>query len=129
MVTRKCRRSCGFTLIELLVVLAIIGSLLAIAAPSYFATLENSRETALRQSLSVMRAAIDHYRGDIGKYPDSLQDLVARRYLRNVPSDPVTGATDNWVIQAPTEANAGNVQDIRSGAPGNGRDGTAYASW
>ena len=119
----------GFTLIELLVVLAIIGSLLTIAVPSYFATLENSREAALRQSLSVMRTAIDHYRGDVGKYPDSLQDLVTRRYLRNIPSDPISGAADNWVVEAPTEAGAGGMRDIRSGAPGNGRDGTAYGSW
>ena len=119
----------GFTLIELLVVLAIIGSLLAIAVPSYFATLDNSRETALRQSLSVMRDAIDHYRGDVGKYPDSLQDLVTRRYLRNIPSDPVTGAADAWVIEAPPDAGTGAVRDVRSGAPGNARDGTAYGTW
>jgi general secretion pathway protein G len=128
-IVTKTHRPGGFTLIELLIVLAIIGSLLMIAAPSYFGTLENSRETALRQSLSVMRTAIDHYRGDVGKYPDSLQDLVTRRYLRNIPSDPVTGAADNWVVEAPAEANAGSVRDVRSGAPGNGRDGTAYASW
>ena len=126
----KTRRThFGFTLIELLVVLAIIGSLLTIAVPSYFATLENSRETALRQSLSVMRDAIDHYRGDVGKYPDSLQDLVTRRYLRNIPSDPITGAADAWVIEAPTDAGTGAVRDVRSGAPGNGRDGTAYGTW
>lgn len=119
----------GFTLIELLVVLAIIGSLLTIAVPSYFATLDNSRETALRQSLSVMRDAIDHYRGDVGKYPDSLQDLVTRRYLRNIPSDPITGAADAWVIEAPSDAGTGAVRDVKSGAPGNGRDGTAYGTW
>lgn len=119
----------GFTLIELLVVLAIIGSLLTIAVPSYFASLDNSRETALRQSLSVMRDAIDHYRGDVGKYPDSLQDLVTRRYLRNIPSDPVTGVADAWVIEAPPDAGTGAVRDVRSGAPGNGRDGTAYGTW
>jgi type II secretion system protein G len=127
MKTRRAHN--GFTLIELLVVLAIIGSLLAIAVPSYFGTLDNSRETALRQSLSVMRDAIDHYRGDVGKYPDSLQDLVTRRYLRNIPSDPVTGAADAWVIEAPPDAGTGAVRDVRSGAPGNGRDGTAYGTW
>ena len=123
------RANNGFTLIELLVVLAIIGSLLTIAVPSYFATLENSRETALRQSLSVMRSAIDHYRGDVGKYPDSLQDLVTRRYLRNIPTDPITGVADAWVIEAPADAGTGAVRDVRSSAPGNGRDGTAYGTW
>jgi len=122
------RRRLGFTLIELLVVLAIIASLLTIAVPSYFASLENSKEAALRQSLSVVREAIDHYKGDVGKYPDSLQDLVTRRYLRNIPADPITGATDAWVLEAATEGKGG-VRDIKSGAPGNARDGTPYASW
>jgi len=128
-VTRIRRSRKGFTLIELLVVLAIVASLLTIAVPSYFASLENSKETALRQSLSVMRDAIDHYHADLGKYPDSLQDLVAKRYLRSVPSDPITGQADNWVIEGPTDSGKGAVRDVKSGAPGNGRDGTAYANW
>ena len=49
----------AFTLIELLVVLAIIATLLAIAAPRYFAHLDRAREAALRESLYVMRDAID----------------------------------------------------------------------
>jgi general secretion pathway protein G len=126
---RNRRPQDAFTLIELLVVLAIIASLLTIAVPSYFASLENSKETALRQSLSVMRSAIDHYRGDVGKYPDSLQELVTRRYLRNIPSDPITGLADNWIIEAPTDTGTGGLRDIKSGAPGNGRDGTPYGSW
>jgi len=119
----------GFTLIELLVVLAIIATLLTIAVPRYVNSLENSKETALRQSLAVMREAIDHHRGDLGRYPDSLQDLVTRRYLRGVPTDPITERTDSWVLQPPAEADKGRLGDVRSGATGNGRDGTAYESW
>jgi type II secretion system protein G len=118
----------GFTLIELLVVLAIVGTLLAIAVPSYFSSLDNARETALRQDLAVMRAAIDHYFGDRGKYPDTLQELVTARYLRSVPPDPITGASDQWVFETATDAQGG-VRDVRSGAPGNARDGSAYGSW
>jgi general secretion pathway protein G len=128
-VTRIRRLPKGFTLIELLVVLAIVASLLTIAVPSYFASLENSKETALRQSLSVMRDAIDKYHADVGRYPDSLQDLVTKRYLRSMPSDPITGLADNWIIEGPGDSGKGNVRDVKSGAPGNGRDGTAYASW
>lgn len=123
----RCLR--GFTLIELLVVLAIIATLLTIAVPRYFNSLENSKETALRQSLSVIRQAIDHHYGDLGKYPDNLQDLVTRRYLRNVPVDPITGLSDSWVPVAPPEAGKGNMRDVKSGAPGNAKDGTPYASW
>lgn len=126
MKTRR-RPARGFTLIELLVVLAIIGSLLAVAVPSYFASLDNARETSLRQSLSVMRSAIDHYYGDLGKYPGTLQELVTARYIRSVPADPITGAADQWVTEAAPEG--GGVRDVHSGAPGSGRDGVPYATW
>jgi general secretion pathway protein G len=117
----------GFTLIELLIVLAIVGTLLAIAVPSYFASLDNARETALKKSLSVMRTAIDQYHGDRGKYPETLQELVSARYLRSVPVDPISGAADQWVLENSGEG--GGLRDVKSGAAGNGRDGTSYASW
>jgi type II secretion system protein G len=121
----------GFTLIELLIVLAIVGTLLTIAVPSYFASLDNAKDTALRQSLSVMRTAIDHFKGDTGRYPESLQELVSAKYLRSIPADPITGATDQWQTEmgAGEAGQAGGVRDVRSNAPGNGKDGTPYASW
>ncbi|AYH41988.1 prepilin-type N-terminal cleavage/methylation domain-containing protein [Azoarcus sp. DN11] len=124
---RKSRA--GFTLIELLVVLAIIATLLAIAAPRYFGSLERSEDTALRQSLSVMRDALDHYYGDTGVYPDSLQALVDKRYLRSVPVDPITQRSDTWVIVPPQGAAGGTVGNVRSGAEGKARDGTLYSEW
>jgi general secretion pathway protein G len=35
-----------------------------------------------------MRDAIDKFYGDNGRYPETLDELVTRRYLRNVPDDP-----------------------------------------
>lgn len=119
----------GFTLIELLVVLAIIATLLTIAVPRYFGSLENSKETSLRQSLAVMRDAIDHHLGDTGSYPASLEDLVSKRYLRAMPVDPITERSDTWRTVPPSDATKGGIADVKSGAEGNGRDGTAYASW
>lgn len=126
---RPRRHRHGFTLIELLIVLAIVATLLTIAVPSYFASLDNARETALRQSLSVMRTAIDHYRGDRDRYPQSLQELVDARYLRSIPPDPITGASDQWIMEPSAQPGQAGLRDIRSGAPGHGRDGTPYASW
>ena len=121
------RRGRGFTLIELLVVMAIVAMLLTIAVPRYFSSLDHARETSLRQNLAVMRAAIDQYNGDLGRYPNSLQDLVAARYLRSIPPDPITGVADQWTTEA--DPGRGGVRDVRSGAPGAARDGTPYASW
>lgn len=131
--TRHCemrkRRTIGFTLVELMVVMAIIALLLALALPRYFNHLKASKETILKQDLAVMRDAIDKYHGDKGRYPDSLDDLVAARYLRQVPVDPITEQSDAWQTLAPPDGVMGAMYDIKSGAPGNARDGSAYAEW
>ena len=120
----------GFTLIELLVVMAIIATLLGIAAPRYFASLDRARDASLRETLFVMRDAIDKYYGDTGRYPDELEELVTKRYLRKLPADPVTDHVDTWVVvPPPTEAALGRVYDVKSGATGNGADGSPYAEW
>lgn len=124
---KRIRR--GFTLVELMVVMAIIALLLSLALPRYFKHLETSRETILKQDLAVMRDVIDKYHGDRGHYPDSLEELVNARYLRALPVDPITERSDTWQIVAPPSDETGAVYDVRSGAPGTARDGSAYADW
>ena len=123
------RPSRAFTLVELLVVLAIVALLLSIAVPRYFGSLDRSRETVLKENLFQVRESLDKYFSDTGRYPDRIEDLVTRRYLRSAPIDPVTGSTTTWVVVPPREADKGGVFDIRSGAAGNGKDGTAYRDW
>lgn len=123
------RQGSGFTLIELLVVLAVIATLLAIALPRYFSSLENSREAVLKQDLAVLRETLDRFYGDKGRYPDALEELVGARYLRNVPVDPMTESNATWVIVAPELPEMGAVYDVRSGAEGVARDGSEYRSW
>lgn len=123
------RREKGFTLLELMVVMAIIATLMTIALPRYFASLEASKEITLHQSLSVMREALDHYYGDTGRYPDSVEQLVEKRYLRNLPMDPIAERKDLWVLVAPPDGVSGSVADIKSGATGRARDGSLYSEW
>ena len=123
------RRRAGFTLIELLVVFAVIALLVSIVAPRYFNSVEKSKETVLKQDLSTMRDALDKYYGDTGKYPDALEDLVSKKYLRKLPVDPMTDSAETWAIVPPEDTEKGGVFDIHSGAPGNARDGTPYSSW
>ena len=119
----------GFTLIELLVVMTIIAVLLTIAVPRYFHTLDRSRETVLRQDLSVMREAIDKHLGDYGQYPDSLTALVERHYIRAVPVDPFTKAADSWQVVVSEDEDHPGIRDLHSGADGNGSNGLPYKEW
>ncbi|HEX8961599.1 MAG TPA: type II secretion system protein [Rhodocyclaceae bacterium] len=119
----------GFTLIELLVVMAIIAVLLTLAVPRYFGRVEAANEAALRDDLHQMRDALDKYYGDNNRYPDQLQDLVTKRYLRSIPPDPITGSDKTWIAVPPKDPRMGGVADVHSGAQGNGRDGTPFKTW
>lgn len=119
----------GFTLIELLVVMAIIATLLALVAPRYFHSVEKSKEAVLRENLGTLRDLLDKHYADTGKYPENLQALVAKKYLRSIPMDPITGSADSWVAVPPENPERGGIYDIRSGALGKARDGTPYSEW
>jgi general secretion pathway protein G len=123
---RVSARVRGFTLIELLVVMAIIATLLSLVAPRYFASLEKSKEAVLKQNLRVMREAIDQHYADREKYPETLEELVSKKYLRTIPPDPITESATTWVVTAPENPELGAVYDVRSGAEGKTQDGTPY---
>jgi len=129
MALRTNSGSSGFTILELLVVMAIIGTLLSLAAPHYFRSIDKAKQAALRENLVVLRHTLDHYYADQGVYPSSLQELVSRRYLRSIPQDPVTASAATWLIVGPSDKAMGGVADVRSGAAGKGDDGVPYGEW
>lgn len=106
----------GFTMIELIVVMTVIGLLLSIAVPRYFQALERGKVQVQQQNLALMRDAIDKFYGDNARYPDNLEDLVTKRYLRAIPLDPVTEAAD-WEVIGPPDPSLGSVFDVQSARP------------
>ena len=76
--------------------MSIIGILASIVVPNYQRNLIKAREAVLMEDLHQMRRAIDAYFADHVRYPDSLEDLVASKYLRDLPRDPFTQATETW---------------------------------
>jgi general secretion pathway protein G len=116
----------GFTLVELLVVLAIVSLLLTLAAPRYFHTIDASKEIVLIENLRIVRDTIDKFYGDHGRSPASIEELVERQYLRNMPFDPITESSETWIVVPPTGSAEGNVYDIKSGAEGATRDGKPF---
>jgi general secretion pathway protein G len=119
----------GFTLIELLVVLAVVATLLTLAVPRYFGSIDKSKEAVLRENLNQMRDAISRYYADKGKYPESLDTLAADKYLRNVPLDPITESRTTWLMLRPEDPQKGGVYDVKSGAAGKAIDGSEFAQW
>ncbi len=119
----------GFTLIELLVVMAIIGTLLSIAVPRYFRSVQHAREAVLKQDLALVREAIDKYCADLNAYPDTLAALVDKRYVRSVPVDPFTKVADTWTLIPSDDPDRPGIRDLHSGSADLASDGTPVASW
>ncbi|MBA5607617.1 type II secretion system protein [Duganella sp. FT3S] len=129
MVMPMKRRAAGFTLIELLVVLGIVALMLTLAVPRYFPSIDKSKEIVLADNLRNLRGVIDQYYGDTGRYPDSLEQLVEKKYLREMPVDPITDSSTTWIVLPPEDGSKGGVYTIKSGAPGNDRSGKPYSEW
>src|SRR6202051_2387441 len=127
-------RIAGFTIIELMIVIAIIAILAAMAVARYEHSVWRAREADLRNDLFTLRSSIDHYSLDKQKAPQSLEDLAAAGYIKAVPKDPMTNATDTWVTEtedatiAVDPASPGIV-DVHSGSDAESTEGTAYSSW
>lgn len=124
----------GFTLIELMIVMVIITVLVGIGMAVYGNSVRSAREATLREDLFRMREAIDQYHADKNKYPASLEALVADKYIRKVPEDPITKSTDTWQTTT-AEPEPGNpsaepgIYDVKSGAEGESLDGKPYAEF
>ena len=79
--TKNTGRRNGFSLVELTVVILIMGILAAVAAPKVFNKLGEARENGTRQSLAVLRGAVEAYYTEEGSYPaDISTDL--NEYLK-----------------------------------------------
>lgn len=106
--------------------------LLAVALPAYQRSVQHARETVLKENLWQMRRQIDQYAADKGKLPQSLNDLVDAKYLREVPVDPLLERAEwNEVMgEDPnsTESASGLV-NVKSLADGEDSEGKKYADY
>jgi len=131
-VCRLPTSSRGFTLLELMIVISIIIILAAIALPQYRRTITAAREAVLREDLFKLRSLLDQYGADKGKLPQSLDDLVNDRYMREVPVDPITGEKD-WTPEMGEDPNSTSgeqgVVNVHSASSDTSSEGNVYSEW
>lgn len=71
------KRVAGFTLVELLVVLAILGMLAALVGPQVLNQLGGAKSKSAAIQISDLEQALEIYKLDVGRFPDSNQGLDA----------------------------------------------------
>jgi general secretion pathway protein G len=85
---RVFRNQHGMTMIEIMVVMIIIGLLAALVAPRMFGKLGKAKTNAAFAQIEMLGTALDSFRLDVGRYPDTSEGLEALL-------SPVSGA-DEW---------------------------------
>jgi general secretion pathway protein G len=124
---------------ELIIVVALIGILATMVIPNLRQTPTRAKEAVLKADLHTFRDVIDQFFADRGHYPEELQDLVDKGYLRAIPKDPITESTSSWVLVYSSDVGQQDddvsgrgkhgIYDVKSGAPGEGTDGKAYSDY
>ncbi|MGI9055646.1 MAG: type II secretion system protein [Pyrinomonadaceae bacterium] len=126
---RICKEQSGFSLLELMIAMFILIILLSVAIPTYRVTVQNARETVLKENLWQMRRSIDQYGADKGKLPQSIDDLVKDGYLREKPIDPITEKAE-WKEEQGEDINSPDggqgLKDVKSLAEGEDSEGKKY---
>jgi general secretion pathway protein G len=105
--TLRAKIRAAFTLVELVVVVMILGILASIAAPKLLGTSQQATDQGVRQTLSVIRDAIDHFSAAHGQLPGAAIDEDAFKaelqpYMRGskFPTSPVGAAKNDAVLMA-----------------------------
>lgn len=125
-------RQNGFSLLELMISMFIVIILLSVAIPTYERSVRQARETVLKENLWQMRRAIDQFNADKGKLPQSVDELVSEKYLREKPVDPVSEKTDWKEIQGEdtnSQDAAQGLKDVQSTAEGEDSNGIPYSKY
>jgi general secretion pathway protein G len=156
-------RQRGVTLVELVCVTAVTLVLAGMAMPVASKMVKRQKELELRRSLREIRTAIDRFQMDTERfpgmrgpsgvinatneegYPEKMDHLyqgvdvglpngVKIKYLRRLPTDPITGKKEWGTRSSRDEPEAMfsdgiNIFDVRSKSQAVALDGTKYATW
>lgn len=126
----------GFSLLEMMTVISLIMILATFSMPVYRSVIVHGREAVLREDLFTLRSQIDRFTKDNERGPASLDELVEKEYMGNIPTDPFTGSNQTWQLDMQDASDAADaltpqpgIIDIHSGCPNASLDGTVYSRW
>ena len=130
----------GFTLLELLVVMVIIGLLAGYVGPRYFSQVGKSEIKTARAQIDAFEKALDTYRLDVGRYPNSEQGLAALftrpqnesrwdgPYLKKTP--PADPWGNKYVYKYPGEHGEYDLFSLgKDGRAGGGDENADITNW
>lgn len=78
MVFGKSSLKPGFSVTELAFYVLIVGILATGAIVAFSSVMDKARKSSTETTLRTMQQGIDMYQGEVGRYPESLEDLVVR---------------------------------------------------
>ncbi|MDX1568902.1 MAG: type II secretion system major pseudopilin GspG [Xanthomonadales bacterium] len=127
----------GFSLIELLVVLVILGLLAGLVLPNVLGRLGGAKHKTAKSQIVVLQNGIDAFALDVGRLPESLDELVEQPadadfwsgpYVkRSVVKDPWE---NEWVYRRPGEHGAYDLISYgEDGSPGGEGVASDINSW
>lgn len=105
---QQSNRQHGFTLMELMVVVSLVLIILGVGMTNYITQIKRSRDVKRKSDLQQIRAALEMYRADEGRYVDTgnswikiMEDggdflstqLESGGYMNDVPVDPIDSGT------------------------------------
>lgn len=85
---KTLKQQAGFTLIEMIIVVVIIGLLAGLVAPQFMKQQGRAETKTARAQIELLGTALDTFRLDVGRYPNSQEGLAA---LMQRP-----GGADRW---------------------------------
>lgn len=83
--TSQNKKNHGFSLLELLVALSILGLITSIIAPNVIRYLDKSQTKTAKIQIESVRASLEMFRLDLGRYPTQEEGLRALWDATNIP--------------------------------------------
>jgi general secretion pathway protein G len=128
----KGKNQKGFSLLELVIAMFIIIILISVALPTYFKSVQQARETVLKDTLFQTRKVIQQYTADKGKMPKSVREMVDAGYFEKMPYDPIA-EKEEWQEDMDTDPNdkdgGQGLKSVHSLADGEDSNGTKYSEY